>query len=120
MSASFNPALTAPTITHSHNRLFPNTTTSPSFTHPLMATVLDPGATTPAINGRITSNDSGGFWIFKLVEKQDARDVDATMQNALKNKLATQWFDEQKTKSQIENMVTNEKRAWALEQAPAQ
>ncbi|MDO8491100.1 MAG: peptidylprolyl isomerase [Dehalococcoidia bacterium] len=81
---------------------------------------LQPGAVTQPISGRLNEFDTSGFWIFKVVEKQENREVDPAAQNALKNKLATQWFDEQKAKSQIENMVTNEKRAWALEQAPAQ
>lgn len=81
---------------------------------------MEPGAITPAINGKITSNDSGGFWIFKVVEKQDAREVDQATQDALKSKLANQWFDDQIAKSKIDNMVTNEKRAWALSQVPAQ
>ncbi len=81
---------------------------------------LEAGGLTQPISGKLSETDTGGFWIFKVAEKENERAVDEALLGALKNKLATQWFADQKAKSQIENMVTNEKRAWALEQVPAQ
>lgn len=81
---------------------------------------LEPGGVTQPISGRMSDSDPGGFWIFKMAEKQDDREVDEASQEALKSKLATEWLAEQRANSQVDNMVTNEKRAWALEQVPAQ
>lgn len=60
--------------------------------------------------------DKAGYWVVRVIEKESGRAVDDATREQLKNLQIVQWLAEKKAQSEIKDMITPQKRAWAQEQ----
>lgn len=74
---------------------------------------LDPGVLSePVQDGAVRTK--GGYWLVKVVEKDNNRQLDVEAKEKLKNKAFEDWFLEVKSKSVVENYIDEGKKAWAI------
>jgi len=60
-----------------------------------------------------TVNTDGGYWVVKVLDKQQ-RELDNDVREALKNKRFSEWLDQQRENSTIENKLDGTRMAWAV------
>jgi parvulin-like peptidyl-prolyl isomerase len=58
---------------------------------------------------------TGGYWIVKVVDRGD-RQIDEQTREALKNKRYGEWLEAWKEDSTIENLLDEDKNAWAIDE----
>jgi len=75
---------------------------------------LEPGTISEPIMDT-SMETKGGYWLVRVLERQE-REIDEEIRDAIKSKLTENWLDEQRGKSTIENLLDNEKKAWAIDQ----
>lgn len=61
----------------------------------------------------------GGFWLIKVLEKEEARAVDKDMIELITSKEFNRWFVKEKESSRLESYLNDDKVAWAVAQASA-
>ena len=61
-----------------------------------------------------TAGVEGGYWLVKVLERDNDREVDSDMREVLKGKAIDDWVLEQREKSKLENYLDEEKRAWVI------
>jgi parvulin-like peptidyl-prolyl isomerase len=57
---------------------------------------------------------TGGYWIVKVLEKENDRQLDDNIRNSLKNEELTTWLEDLRTSDVIEQYITDEQISWAL------
>jgi parvulin-like peptidyl-prolyl isomerase len=62
-----------------------------------------------------TAEVTGGYWLVKVLDKDDARKLDDEIIDQLKDEIYSQWIEEQRDTSVVELYITEEQRAWAVE-----
>jgi len=60
-----------------------------------------------------TVNTDGGYWVVKVLDKEQ-RELDNDVREALKNKRFSEWLDQQRENSTIENKLDATRMAWAV------
>jgi len=60
-----------------------------------------------------TVQTKGGYWIVKVLDKEQ-RELDNDVREALKNKRFSEWLDQQRENSTIENKLDATRMAWAV------
>ncbi len=60
---------------------------------------------------------SGGYWLLKVVDVDDNREIADEDRDLLKDKLLTEWFDRLWTDNKVEVLLDDDMKAWAVEQA---
>ena len=60
-----------------------------------------------------TVNTEGGCWVVKVLDKQQ-RELDDAVREALKNKHFSEWLEQQRENSTIENKLDATRMAWAV------
>ncbi len=58
---------------------------------------------------------TGGYWIIKLIDR-GARQIDEQTRQALENKRYNDWLEAWKEDSTIENLLDEDKNAWAIDE----
>jgi parvulin-like peptidyl-prolyl isomerase len=58
---------------------------------------------------------TGGYWIVKVIDRGD-RQLDEQTREALKNKRYSDWLEAWKEDSTIENLLDEDKNAWAIDE----
>jgi parvulin-like peptidyl-prolyl isomerase len=58
---------------------------------------------------------TGGYWIVKVIDRGD-RQIDEQTREALKNKRYSDWLDAWTEDSTIENLLDEDKNAWAIDE----
>ena len=58
---------------------------------------------------------TGGYWIVKVIDRGD-RQIDEQTREALKNKRYSDWLEAWKEDSTIENLLDEDKNAWAIDE----
>jgi parvulin-like peptidyl-prolyl isomerase len=58
---------------------------------------------------------TGGYWIVKVVARGE-RSLEGENREKLRDKHWSEWFEQQKKNSQIENLLDEEKKSWAISQ----
>jgi hypothetical protein len=56
----------------------------------------------------------GGYWLVRVVAKDDNRALDEDTRQTLKTKLFDDWLSEQMKKISVEQYLTDEQKSWAL------
>ncbi len=56
----------------------------------------------------------GGYWLIKVLDKDQNRQIEADALEKLKNQAFNDWFSELKDNSKLENYVDEKKRSWAI------
>jgi parvulin-like peptidyl-prolyl isomerase len=56
----------------------------------------------------------GGYWLIKVLNKDDNRKIDDDVREQMKAKAFQDWLDEQRGNSHIEKYLTNEQKNWAV------
>jgi parvulin-like peptidyl-prolyl isomerase len=56
---------------------------------------------------------TGGYWIVKVVDKGD-HELEETVKEELRDKHLNDWFEELQEDGTIENLLDEEKKAWAI------
>lgn len=80
-----------------------------------LANQLEPGAVSqPAADNSVQTK--GGYWLVKVVDKDESRAFDEETRNALKVTLFEDLVVEQREKDSIETYLTEEQKSWAVEQ----
>lgn len=59
-----------------------------------------------------TVQTKGGYWIVKVLDKEQ-RELDNDVREVLKNKRFSEWLDQQRENSTIENKLDSTRMAWA-------
>jgi hypothetical protein len=75
---------------------------------PLEAGVLSQ----PAADSSVQTK--GGYWLVRVVAKDDNRALDENTRQTLKSKLFDDWISEQMPKISVETYLTDEQKSWAL------
>jgi parvulin-like peptidyl-prolyl isomerase len=60
-----------------------------------------------------TVNTEGGYWVIKVLDKQQ-RELDDDAREVLKNKRFSEWLEQQRENSTIENKLDATRMAWAV------
>jgi hypothetical protein len=80
-----------------------------------LANQLEPGAVSqPTADNSVQTK--GGYWLVKVVDKNDSRVLDDETRNSLKLKLFDDLLVEQREKNSIETYLTEEQKSWAVAQ----
>ena len=58
---------------------------------------------------------TGGYWLIKVIDRGD-RQIDEQTREALKNKRYSDWLEAWKENSTIENLLDEDKNAWAIDE----
>ena len=58
---------------------------------------------------------TGGYWVIKVIDRGD-RQIDEQTREALKNKRYSDWLEAWKEDSTIENLLDEDKIAWAIDE----
>ncbi len=61
-----------------------------------------------------TVQTKGGYWIIKILGKEENRALDPDVRDALKQQLFQDWLNEKIESSNIEQMLTAQQQEWAL------
>jgi parvulin-like peptidyl-prolyl isomerase len=62
-----------------------------------------------------TAKTKGGYWLIKVLEKDDNRQVDKETRDQLKAKAFQDWMEEQRKTSEIELYLVDEQKTWAVD-----
>lgn len=62
-----------------------------------------------------TAKTKGGYWLVKVLEKDDNRQVDQETRDQLRMKAFQDWMEEQRKASTIEKYLNEERKAWAVD-----
>jgi parvulin-like peptidyl-prolyl isomerase len=80
-----------------------------------LAMQLEPGAVSqPTADNSVQTK--GGYWLVKVVDRDDSRVLDDETRNALKLKLFDNLLVEQREKNSVETYLTEEQKSWAVAQ----
>ncbi len=63
---------------------------------------------------------TGGYWLIKLIDKENGRTLDESTRNKLIDKAFQKWLDEETKKTKVEILLTPEQTHWALAHLPKQ
>jgi parvulin-like peptidyl-prolyl isomerase len=78
-----------------------------------LALQLEPGVVSqPAADDSVQTK--GGYWLVKVVDKDDSRAFDDETRNALRLRLFGDLISEQSEKNSIETYLTEEQKSWAV------
>lgn len=64
-----------------------------------------------------TVQTSGGYWLVKVLEKDNNRQLEAEARRVLKEEALNNWMKEQKDRATLEDYLDEVKKAWAVVQA---
>lgn len=81
-----------------------------------VAFALEPGVLSEPVQDDSVQT-KGGYWLIKVVEKDDNRQLEEDVRKQLANKAFEGWLSELKDKSILENYIDEGKKVWALTQA---
>ncbi|MFC1905826.1 peptidylprolyl isomerase, partial [Chloroflexota bacterium] len=62
-----------------------------------------------------TVQTKGGYWLIKVLEKADDKELDAETRDKLKAKAFQDWLEEERQSSDIELYMDEKQKAWAVE-----
>jgi len=62
-----------------------------------------------------TVSTKGGYWLVKVLERNDNREVDKVTRDELLKKAFQDWLEEQRNTSAIELYLDEEQRTWAID-----
>lgn len=62
-----------------------------------------------------TAKTKGGYWLVRVLEKDDKRQVDEDTREQLKGKVFQDWMEEQINTSTIEQYLDEKQKAWAVD-----
>ena len=72
----------------------------------------------PGVVSQPVADDSvltkGGYWLVKVVDRDDSRALDDETRNTLKVRLFEDLLSEQSKKNSIETYLTEEQKSWAV------
>ena len=78
-----------------------------------LAMQLEPGAVSqPTADNSVQTK--GGYWLVKVVDRDDSRALEDETRNALKLRLFEDLLVEQREKNSIETYLTEEQKSWAV------
>ncbi|MFC1927502.1 peptidylprolyl isomerase, partial [Chloroflexota bacterium] len=58
---------------------------------------------------------TGGYWLIKVIDRGDRR-IEEQTREALRNKRYSGWLEAWKENSTIENLLDEDKNAWAIDE----
>jgi len=66
-----------------------------------------------------TVTTKGGYWLVKVLEKEDNRQIEESDRGILKDKVLNEWVSSlwNNPENKVESYLDNEKKAWAVDQA---
>lgn len=62
-----------------------------------------------------TVETTGGYWLVKVLEKVEDRELDADIRETIKSNLYREWINEQIESSEIEQKLTAQQQQWAVD-----
>ena len=76
---------------------------------------LEPGVVSePVIDEMVQTK--GGYWLVQVLERDADRELDDDARGTLKFKDFMDWVEEERAGSLVENYLSDEQKAWAVEQ----
>ena len=79
-----------------------------------LALPLDAGAVSqPGVDSSVET--VGGFWLIRVLEKDENRALDDTTRQTLKTALFENWLTNEIIKDTVETFLTDEQKAWAID-----
>ena len=90
---------------------------SPAFDEFVFSTEIELGLVSQPIFDDISTK--GGYWLIKVVDKDDNRQVEDSDRDLLKAEAMKEWIERvlNDPENKIENYLDKEKKVWAIEQA---
>lgn len=77
------------------------------------ALILESGAVSqPLVDFSVQTK--GGFWLVKVVNRDDNRAIDDTTRQSLKNGLFDKWIAEKMRGDSVETLLTADQKSWAI------
>ena len=59
-------------------------------------------------------DETGEFWLIKVLEKADSREIESDIREALKGKAMENWISEEREGSKVESYLDEKKKDWAI------
>jgi hypothetical protein len=56
----------------------------------------------------------GGFWLVRVINKDENRVIDDTTRQTLKNGLFNNWITEKMKNDSVETLLTEDQKSWAV------
>ena len=80
-----------------------------------LALQLEPGAISqPAVDS--SAQTKGGYWLVKVIERDDSRAFDDETREAIKLQLFEGWVNEHRQEDSVETYLTEKQKSWAVAQ----
>ena len=78
-----------------------------------LAMPLEGGAVSqPAADSDVQT--TGGFWLVKVLNKDENRELDNTTRETLKSRLFDEWLSEKMKDDSVETLLTEDQKSWAV------
>lgn len=78
-----------------------------------LAMPLEAGAVSqPAADSDVQT--TGGFWLVKVLNKDENRELDNTTRETLKSRLFDEWLSEKMKDDSVETLLTEDQKSWAV------
>jgi len=78
-----------------------------------LALPLEPGAVSQP-GADISVQTKGGFWLVRVINKDENRVLDDSTRQTLKNGLLNNWITEKMKDDKVETLLTEEQKTWAV------
>jgi parvulin-like peptidyl-prolyl isomerase len=66
----------------------------------------------PAVDSSVQTK--GGFWLVRVINKDENRVLDDTTRQTLKNRLFENWITEKMKNDTVETLLTEDQKSWAI------
>ena len=80
------------------------------------AFTLEPGILSEPLYDESAST-RGAYWLVKVLDKEAEREIEPEIRNSMKNKAFYDWIQQKTEESTVEQLITEEQKAWAIERA---
>ena len=67
----------------------------------------------PTYDASVTTN--GGYWLIEVLEREEDREIETETRQQMIAKLFADWLEEQRQTSVIEQYLTEDQKAWAVD-----